>query len=186
MPGRRGREAQANERRTLPPPPAPDALVSASGRRRARRAGPLQAYIKAGAVGQAAAASNGDVEAEADDVDVVEDRRRRRRHRRRVEARGVRSHGESFTIAVTGEFCPRQIESSVDVYCRQAQQISMCNTCRSEAFNVESHILRINPSSVRVKVISTQSSRLSRKQNFEFKYFFEGFFDAPNPLFPLS
>ena len=86
----------------------------------------------------------------------------------------VRIHGESFTIAVTDEFCPRQIGSSVDIYRRQAEQISTCNTCRSEAFNVGSHILRSNPSSVRVKVISTQSSRLSRKQNFE------------DPRFPLS
>ena len=98
----------------------------------------------------------------------------------------MRIHGESFTIAVTDEFCPRQIGSSVDIYRRQAEQISTCNTCRSEVFNVGSHILRSNPSNVRVEVISTQSSRLSRKQNFEFKYFFKGFFDALDLLFPLS
>ena len=84
----------------------------------------------------------------------------------------VRIHEESSTIAVTDEFCPRQIGLSVDIYRRQVEQISTCNICRSEVFNVGSHILRSNPSSVRVKVISIQSSRLSRKQNFEFKYFF--------------
>ena len=45
----------------------------------------------------------------------------------------VRIDEESFTIAVTDEFCPRQIGSSVDIYRRQAEQISTCNTCRSEA-----------------------------------------------------
>ena len=33
----------------------------------------------------------------------------------------VRIHGESFTIAVTDVFCPRQIGSSVDIYRRQAE-----------------------------------------------------------------
>ena len=64
----------------------------------------------------------------------------------------VRIHEESSTIAVTDGFCPRQIGSSVDIYRRQAEQISTCNTCRSEVFNVGSHILRSNPSSVRMKV----------------------------------
>ena len=98
----------------------------------------------------------------------------------------MKIHGESFTIAVTDEFCQRQIGSSVHVYRQQAEQISTCNTCQSEVFNVGSRILRSNSSIVRVQVISTQSSRLSRNQNFEFKYFFEDFFDAPDLFFPLS
>ena len=71
-----------------------------------------------------------------------------------VKYKGVRIHGESVTIAVTDKFCPRQIGLIVVICRRQAEQISTCNACRSEVFDLGSHMLRSNPSRVSVKVIS--------------------------------
>ena len=63
-------------------------------------------------------------------------------------------------IVVTGNFFPRQIWLSVDICRRHAEQTSTCNACQSEVFNVESHMLWSNSSSVRVKVIANSVKQI--------------------------
>ena len=88
----------------------------------------------------------------------------------------VRIHGELVTIAVTDKCCPRQIGLSVNIYFWQTEHISTCNACRSEVFNMESHILRSKPLSVRVEVITHSVKQIELEAKLWVWIFLRGFF----------